>query len=108
MTIPEELPMTFIRLLIAASLAVCFLPGEPASAQPWPAAKPITVVVPFPPGPGLDLVARLTATKIGGALGQSAVVENRTGANGTIGANMVARATPDGYTIVLATAGTHV
>jgi tripartite-type tricarboxylate transporter receptor subunit TctC len=82
--------------------------GENALAQGWPSGKPITMVVPFPPGPALDLVARLVAGKIGPAIGQTVVVENRVGANGTIGSNMVARAAPDGYTLLAATAGTHV
>jgi tripartite-type tricarboxylate transporter receptor subunit TctC len=64
--------------------------------------------VPFPPGPALDLVARLVGGKLGDALGQSVVIDNRTGANGTIGSNAVARAAPDGYTLLAATAGTHV
>jgi tripartite-type tricarboxylate transporter receptor subunit TctC len=66
------------------------------------------MVVPFPPGPALDLVTRLVAEKIAGPLGQPVVIENRTGANGTIGSNVVARAAPDGYTLLAATAGTHV
>ena len=66
------------------------------------------MVVPFPPGPALDLVARLVGGKIADALGQTIVVENRSGANGTIGSNLVARAAPDGYTLLAATAGTHV
>jgi len=66
------------------------------------------MVVPFPPGPALDLVARAVGGKIGPALGQTVVVENRTGANGTIGSSYVARAAPDGYTLLAATAGTHV
>jgi tripartite-type tricarboxylate transporter receptor subunit TctC len=79
-----------------------------SQAQTWPTAKPITIVVPFPPGPALDLVARLVGEKLGPALGQSIVIDNRSGANGTIGSNMVARAAPDGYTLLAATAGTHV
>ena len=66
------------------------------------------MVVPFPPGPALDLVARQVGAKIAGPLGQTVVVENRTGANGAIGSNGVARAAPDGYTLLAATAGTHV
>jgi tripartite-type tricarboxylate transporter receptor subunit TctC len=80
----------------------------PADAQTWPSAKPITLVAPFPPGPALDLVARLAGAKLGSALGKTVVVENRVGANGTIGANMIARAAPDGYTLLATTASTHV
>ncbi len=65
-------------------------------------------MVPFPPGPALDLVARLVGEKLGPALGQTIVIDNRSGANGTIGSAMVARAAPDGYTLLAATAGTHV
>jgi tripartite-type tricarboxylate transporter receptor subunit TctC len=104
-------PMNGFRLVLVTAcwLATSALAASaPASAQAWPTAKPITMVVPFPPGPALDLVARLVAGKIGTALGQTIVVENRVGANGTIGANAVARAAPDGYTFLAATAGTHV
>jgi tripartite-type tricarboxylate transporter receptor subunit TctC len=66
------------------------------------------MVVPFPPGPALDLVARLVGIKLGEALGQTVVVENRTGANGMIGSNLVARAPPDGYMLLMTTASTHV
>ncbi len=100
--------MPFVRFLAACILGSALLGVQPALAQSWPSARPITMVVPFPPGPALDLVARLVAGKIGTALGQTVVVENRVGANGTIGANAVARAAADGYTILAATAGTHV
>ena len=65
-------------------------------------------MVPFPPGPAIALVTRVVSAKIAGPLGQPVVVENRTGANGTIGSNGVARSAPDGYTLLAATAGTHV
>jgi tripartite-type tricarboxylate transporter receptor subunit TctC len=100
--------MTLIRLFFACALAGALAAGGPAWAQGWPTGKPITMVVPFPPGPALDLVARLVAGKLGPALGATVVVENRVGANGTIGSNLVARAAPDGYTLLAATAGTHV
>lgn len=92
-----------IVLVAAATLIGTAL----ATAQDWP-SRTITIVVPFPPGPALDLVAREVATKMAGSLGQTVVVVNRTGANGTIGSNGVARAAPDGYTLLAATVGTHV
>jgi tripartite-type tricarboxylate transporter receptor subunit TctC len=97
-----------LRHAAVCLVAITFAGLEPTSAQTWPTARPITMVVPFPPGPALDLVARLVGSKLGDALGQSIMVENRTGANGTIGSGMVARAAPDGYTLLAATAGTHV
>jgi tripartite-type tricarboxylate transporter receptor subunit TctC len=99
--------MHAVRLL-ALGLLASLGGGGSADAQSWPSAKPITMVVPFPPGPALDLVARLVGSKVSDALGQTIVVENRSGANGTIGSSLVARAVPDGYTLLAATAGTHV
>ena len=101
--------MGTLRFLVLCWLAsFCVVGVDTAVAQTWPAARPVTMVVPFPPGPALDLVARLVGGKISDALGQTVVVENRSGANGTIGSSLVARATPDGYTLLAATAGTHV
>src|ERR1700730_12460281 len=101
--------MGTLRFLVLCWLAsLCVVGIDTAVAQTWPAARPVTMVVPFPPGPALDLVARLVGGKIADALGQTIVVENRSGANGTIGSNLVARAAPDGYTLLAATAGTHV
>jgi tripartite-type tricarboxylate transporter receptor subunit TctC len=84
------------------------IPCDSASAQAWPAAKPITIVVPVPPGPAVDFVARLVAEKLRQSLGQTVVVENRGGASGGIASTMVARAASDGYTLIAATSGTHV
>lgn len=70
-----------------------------AGAQAWP-AKPITMIIPFPPGGTLDTVGRMVAQKLGEQLGQSVVVDNRAGAGGAIGSAAVARAAPDGYTLL--------
>ena len=72
----------------------------PARAQTWP-AKPIHLIVGFAPGGGTDIVARALSVPMTAALGQSIVVENKAGAAGTIGADYVAKATPDGYTLLM-------
>jgi tripartite-type tricarboxylate transporter receptor subunit TctC len=85
-----------------AALIAMLASASPASAQPWP-ARPITMVVPFPAGGAPDIVARLLSEDLGQRLGQRILVENRSGASGNIGALTVAKATPDGYTLMLAT-----
>jgi tripartite-type tricarboxylate transporter receptor subunit TctC len=72
-----------------------------AAAQTWP-GKPVRIIVPFPPGGGLDFFARVTAPKLQENLGQQMIVENRSGAGGMIGADAVAKAPPDGYTVLFA------
>lgn len=76
----------------------------PAAAQNFP-AKPVRVVVPFPPGGGVDIVARLVGPKLAAQYGQQVIVENRAGAAGIIGTEYTARAAPDGYTWAIATLG---
>ena len=88
----------FIRCAAAAALLGVGL-GTGAMAQPWP-AKPITMIIPFPPGGTLDVVGRMLAQKLGQQLGQTVIVDNRPGGAGTIGAGAVARAPGDGYTLL--------
>lgn len=95
------------RAAAALSCAVVAAFAAGAVAQEWPAAKPIRLIVPFPPGGGTDNTARAVANGISPALGQTIVIENRGGAGGTIGSDVVAKAEPDGYTIGIATSSTH-
>jgi tripartite-type tricarboxylate transporter receptor subunit TctC len=96
------------HLLAAAALTtLSVLATVPAHAQPgdWPKAKPITFIVPFTAGSGTDVIARTVAEKLGPALGQQIVIENKPGAGGTVGAAQVAKATPDGYTFLIHSSG---
>jgi tripartite-type tricarboxylate transporter receptor subunit TctC len=88
------------------ALILTFLSGH-CAAQAWP-AKPLRLMVPFPPGGSTDIVARIVAQKMSVALGQPIVIENRGGAGGTLGTAVVAKAPADGYTLVVATTSTHV
>lgn len=88
-----------MALGVAAALAV-MAPAAPAQAQDWP-TRPITLVVPFGAGSGTDLVARNIAAPLGERLGQPVVVQNMGGAAGLIGVSRVAKATPDGYEMVM-------
>jgi tripartite-type tricarboxylate transporter receptor subunit TctC len=78
----------------------------PARAQQWP-TKPLRIIVPFPAGQSTDILARVTAEQLGKALGQQVIVENRPGAGGSIGADVAAKAAPDGYTLLMVTISTH-
>jgi tripartite-type tricarboxylate transporter receptor subunit TctC len=93
-----------MKTVLAAGLAaLVFAVASNAWSQTYP-TKPIRLIVPFPPGGGTDLLSRIISAPVGEALGQTVVVDNRTGAGGALGAEIVARADPDGYTLVLVSA----
>jgi tripartite-type tricarboxylate transporter receptor subunit TctC len=94
-----------VRNIAIAMCLVCAVSGARAQEQ-YP-ARAITIVVPFAAGGPTDVLARIVAQNISPMLGQQVIVENTTGAGGTIGAARVARAAPDGYTIVMGNLGTH-
>src|SRR3954470_24372447 len=91
--------------LVVAAVALLSLSCATAvHAQAYP-NKPIKMIVTFPAGGGADYVARVIAPKLGDALGQSVVIDNRAGAGGVVGDEIAARSTPDGYTLLLGAAG---
>jgi tripartite-type tricarboxylate transporter receptor subunit TctC len=90
----------------ASCLALLVAYAGLAAAQQFP-AKPVRLVVPYPAGGPVDLIARALGQKLAGTLGQQIVVDNRAGANGIIGVEVVAKAAPDGYTLVMASTSTH-
>ena len=94
--------------LITAVAANAASGATPAGAEAagWP-SKPLRFIVPFPAGSSTDSAARLLAPRLGAALGQQVIIDNRAGASGNIGVETAARAAPDGYTLVLGTASTH-
>jgi len=99
----------FAARLAAAALLVTLVsaPLGRASAQDYP-NRPITLIVPYPPGGGVDLIGRLVGQRLSAALGQQVVVENRGGAGGMIGTRDIAKATPDGYTLGIMLTGVSV
>jgi tripartite-type tricarboxylate transporter receptor subunit TctC len=94
---------SFVAGLVAAQAVVVYASG-PAMAQAYP-TRPVVIVVPFAAGGGNDILARLLAQRMGSALGQQFVIENRPGAGGTLGARAVAKALPDGYTLMVGHSG---
>ncbi len=94
--------LSAIAILLVTSIAATV----PALAQNYP-SRPISLVLPFPPGSGIDVTARLVADNLSTRLGQPVVVENKAGANGVLAATHVARSAPDGYTIFMTTNSSH-
>ena len=93
----------FAFALIASALATLLsVNSTPAQAQAWPTRQPIRVIVPLTAGSAIDIVGRLVFSEISNQIGQTVVIENRAGASQTIGAAAVAKADPDGYTILVA------
>jgi len=92
------MPTLFLRALIAALL---FTVSAAATAQPYP-TRPIRMIVPFAPGGGNDIAGRILAEALTPALGQTVVVENRAGAGSVLGVDIASKATPDGYTVLMA------
>src|SRR6516165_3242567 len=93
---------TLLAGLLAAQAILCAV--APASAQRYP-NRPVVIIVPFAAGGGNDVLARLLAQRMSAALGQQFVIENHAGAGGTIGARSVAKAPPDGYTLMVGHSG---
>ena len=99
-------PLFRTIVVVLAAACASFAVTSAAEAQPYP-TKTVRLVVPFPPGGSLDFAGRLIAQRLTEAWGQPVVVENKPGAGGNIGADLVAKAPPDGYTILLGALSTH-
>jgi len=104
MKLSRTAPMISLLALLAALLAPISAFAQPAAPYP---SKPIRFIVPFPPGGGGDIVARLIGTRLADALNNPVVVDNKPGAQGNIGAGLGARAPADGYTLLFGHSGTH-
>ena len=97
---------SMLQLGLALGLGLCGASGGTLAWAAYP-DKPVKLVVPYPPGGATDVIGRIVALKLGEALGQQVVVDNRGGASGSIGAEAVAKASPDGYTLLLGALTSH-
>lgn len=91
---------TFFSMLAAACLSLSASAQTNSTGPAWP-TQPIKLIVPFTPGTGMDMIARIVAPKLAARLGQPVIVDNKAGASGNIGADAVAKAAPDGYTLMV-------
>jgi tripartite-type tricarboxylate transporter receptor subunit TctC len=108
-TIPEGRTMSRLLRAAAGTVAAAAMIAAPtlSQAQSDYPNKPIKLIIGFAPGGSTDIVGRIVAQKLGERLGQTVVIENRAGAGGTIGADVTAKSSPDGYTLTLGTTSTH-
>src|SRR6185369_15377965 len=95
-----------VALALAALAAFTLVAGSAAAQSSWP-TKPVRIVVPFAPGGTTDILARAVAPELSKAFGRQFIVDNRAGAGGNVGAEIVARSPNDGYTLLMGTVGTH-
>ncbi|MEY3762621.1 MAG: hypothetical protein RL281_1226, partial [Pseudomonadota bacterium] len=96
-----------LKLVVASCLfAINLIAVQAHSQTAWP-VKPVKIIVPFAPGGTTDILARAMAPELSKAFGQTFIVENKAGAGGNLGADMVAKSAADGYTILMGTVGTH-
>jgi tripartite-type tricarboxylate transporter receptor subunit TctC len=101
----RKLTQPYVRTMVLAALAA-MVAGGVAAADTWP-SRPIRIVAPSTPGDAPDVIARLLAERLSGALGTQVIVENHPGAGGVVGSDMVAKAPADGYTLIIGNAGSH-
>ena len=99
--------MSSLTLGLASLIAICCFPVASYGQAPTYPSRPIRVIVPYPPAGTTDIVARLLAAKLTIALKQTVQVENKAGAGGAIGSDFVAKAAPDGYTLLLGATRPH-
>ncbi|RZL91046.1 MAG: tripartite tricarboxylate transporter substrate binding protein, partial [Variovorax sp.] len=105
MTLPSRIRRR-TALIASTAAAVAFMAGPVAAQGQWP-NKPVRIVVPFAAGGTTDILARAVAPELSKAFGQQFIVDNRAGAGGNVGADIVAKAANDGYTLLMGTVGTH-